>query len=176
MPAYNLHTPIYGNRTSRLRRAANATRYAAMAARFRAFQRGASNLHSQRSTANALQDDDILQSTYDEMPVPEQADGVEYESEGDESQQENECPWMNLSADVPVPQPIDLVLQSRIEQHRREAAQFNLRSLNETLHPTYMALKSRTQNWTGPEAERSFVNCTCLPDTLTTRFANIGVK
>jgi hypothetical protein len=94
---------------------------------------------------------------------------MENESDGDETQQEIECPWVNLSADVPITHPIDLVLQSRIEQHQREATQFNLRSLNETLHPTYMALKYRTQNWTGPEAEQSFVNCTCLADTITTR-------
>ncbi|PLW50273.1 hypothetical protein PCASD_01704 [Puccinia coronata f. sp. avenae] len=176
MPTYSLHNPTYGNRTSRLRRAANATRYAAMAARFRAFQRGANDPQSQRSAANTLQHDDILQPIYNDIPGPDQADGMENESDGDESQQEIECPWVNLSADVPITHPIDLVLQSRIEQHQREATQFNLRSLNETLHPTYMALKYRTQNWTGPEAEQSFVNCTCLADTITTHTANTDVK
>ncbi|PLW41042.1 hypothetical protein PCASD_07964 [Puccinia coronata f. sp. avenae] len=167
MRTFNFDTPIYGNRTSRLRRAANATQYASMAARFRAFQRSAGIREAQE---NALQDDDILQSTYNDMPTPDRSEHIEDESDANESNQDIECPWVNLYADVT--NPIDQVLQSRIEQHRREAAQFNLRSIDETLHPTFMALKYRTQNWTGPDADHSFVNCRCLPHTLIKRFVD----
>jgi hypothetical protein len=138
-----------------------------MAARFRAFQRSAGIRKAQE---NALQDDDILQSTYNDMPTPDRSEHIEDESDANKSDQDIECPWVNLYADVT--NPIDQVLQSRIEQHRREAAQFNLRSIDETLHPTFMALKYRTQNWTGPDADHSFFNCRCLPHTLIKRFVD----
>ncbi|PLW53305.1 hypothetical protein PCANC_06164 [Puccinia coronata f. sp. avenae] len=115
---------------------------------------------------DSLLDEDILEPNYN--PGLDEYDQTDNESACDN--QDIECPWVDLTPEVT--NPIDDVLRSRIEQHRREAAQFNLRSVFDTLHPMYLALKSRTKNWTGPNADQSFVNCKCLPHTLTKRFVD----
>ncbi|PLW19178.1 hypothetical protein PCASD_20547 [Puccinia coronata f. sp. avenae] len=163
MRTYTVKTTIYGNRSSRLCRAANAARYAEMAAQFRASQRNA-------GTQDDMFQDDILQPTYDEMPADDNSDQSVDSDTGDESNQQLECPWVNLSEEVT--KPIDLLLRSRIEQHRHEATQFNFRSIIEMLHPTYLALKYRTENWSGVDASKSFVNCKCAPHTFTKRIVD----
>jgi hypothetical protein len=131
-----------------------------MAARFRA-QQQEREVELQSEWDN-MRDDDIQETMY-----PDDDD----DDDPDQSETEDDCIWVNLAPEVA--NPIDTAIQSRIEQHRREAAQFNATSVIRALHPTYMALKNRTKNWTGPDADKSFVNCRCLPSDLTHRMVDL---
>ncbi|KAA1115642.1 hypothetical protein PGTUg99_018995 [Puccinia graminis f. sp. tritici] len=162
-----IHVPINGNRTDKLRRAANSGLYTEMLSRLRAGQRAATRGEAERSEQAAFQQEDILQQPYDDMNIDippnedqEQADSAEVDAD-------TQAEWVTLAPDIT--NPIDEVIQSRIEQHRREARNFNMASVMRALHPTYIALKLRTENWAGAEAAKSFVNCRCLPHTLTKR-------
>jgi hypothetical protein len=44
--------------------------------------------------------DNILQPTYDEMPADDNSNGSADSDTGDESNQQLECPWVNLSKEV----------------------------------------------------------------------------
>jgi hypothetical protein len=93
------------------------------------------------------------------------------ESDPNQSDPEDECAWVDLAPEVP--NPIDEAIQSCIEQHRRKAAQFNMVSMIRALHPTYLALKHWTENWTSKEAENLFVNCRCPPSNCTQQLVDL---
>ncbi|KAA1106727.1 hypothetical protein PGTUg99_015017 [Puccinia graminis f. sp. tritici] len=170
-PNRKYQVPVKGDRTTRLRRAANGPYNAQALQRLRASQRDAARGDTARREEDAFQQEDILQQPPDHMYDDAPPNQDEQQGNSAEVEEDTECAWVTL--DEEIPNPIDQVIQSRIEQHRRDARNFNLASVIRALHPTYMALKHRTQNWTGPEAAHSFVNCRCAPHTVTKRMVDM---
>jgi hypothetical protein len=135
-----------------------------MLARHRARQRANRQENQHPAASDAPDHDEVLQPAYDhELPS---------EDTPDDQPEDEEDNWVTLDEEPP-PNPIDEAITSRMEAHRREARLFNSSVVMRLLHPIYIALKHKTQNWAGPEAANSFVNCRCLPHTLTKRFVDL---
>ncbi|KAA1103498.1 hypothetical protein PGT21_019702 [Puccinia graminis f. sp. tritici] len=161
---YTVQVAFSGSRSHRVRQEANAVSNAAMLARHRARQRANRQENQHPAASNAPDHDEVLQPAYDhELPS---------EDTPDDQPEDEEDNWVTLDEEPP-PNPIDEAIASRMEAHRREARLFNSSVVMRLLHPIYIALKHKTQNWAGPEAANSFVNCRCLPHTLTKRFVDL---
>ncbi|KAA1132381.1 hypothetical protein PGTUg99_004211 [Puccinia graminis f. sp. tritici] len=161
---YTVPIAFSGSRANNLRQKAYAASNAAMLARHRARQQAARRQADQVAVSEPLDQDEILEPAYDHEIPPDNTPDDQTEDEDNQ--------WVTLTEEPP-PNPIDEAIASRMEAHRRKARLFNSSVVLRLLHPIYIALKHKTQNWAGPEAANSFVNCRCLPHTLTKRYVDL---
>ncbi|KAI9623080.1 hypothetical protein KEM48_009699 [Puccinia striiformis f. sp. tritici PST-130] len=96
------------------------------------------SLRHERERQEDMVGDHLMENTYE--PNPEQL-----EDDATSSSSEDDIQWVNVELEPP--RPIDLAIEACKEKFRREARELNWNNVTQLLHPAFMTMKSRTNNW-----------------------------
>ncbi|KNF02606.1 hypothetical protein PSTG_04205 [Puccinia striiformis f. sp. tritici PST-78] len=156
-----MKTPTIATRAQRLRREKNCVEYHSSYLRIFANQ---DSLRHERERQEDMVGDHLMENTYE--PNPEQL-----EDDATSSSSEDDIQWVNVELEPP--RPIDLAIEACKEKFRREARELNWNNVTQLLHPAFMTMKSRTNNWSRTLDINPMPKCICSSKEKTTRIVDL---
>ncbi|KAI9613456.1 hypothetical protein H4Q26_010060 [Puccinia striiformis f. sp. tritici PST-130] len=122
------------------------------------------SLRHERERQEDMVGDHLMENTYE--PNPEQL-----EDDATSSSSEDDIQWVNVELEPP--RPIDLAIEACKEKFRREARELNWSNVTQLLHPAFMTMKSRTNNWSRTLDINPMPKCICSSKEKTTRIVDL---
>ncbi|POW10325.1 hypothetical protein PSTT_06118 [Puccinia striiformis] len=156
-----MKTPTIATRAQRLRCEKNRVENHSSYLRIFANQ---DSLRRERERQEDMIGDHLMENTYE--PNPEQI-----EDDAASSSSEDDVQWVNVELEPP--RPIDLAIEACKEQFRREARELNWSNVTQLLHPAFMTMKSRTNNWSRTLEINPMPKCICSSTEKKTRIVDL---
>ncbi|POW14671.1 hypothetical protein PSTT_02851 [Puccinia striiformis] len=156
-----MKTPTIATRAQRLRREQNCVENHSSYLRIFADQ---DSLRRERERQEDMIGDHLMENTYEPNPEQNKDDAASSSSEDD-------VQWVNVELEAP--RPIDLAIEACKEQFRRKARELNWSNVTQLLHPAFMTMKSRTNNWSRSLDINPTPQCTCSSKQKNTRIVDL---